>query len=150
VPQNRNFGALPKPAAPKKPEPAYRTLPPIYDGKIAAEVYDRAMAASVTLTQRELLSLSPEVRSQVREATSAKRTTNKEGNTKEIHTYADDQNLAAALDDIEPGEAQYRLPTATFINSIHQTRIPPPGSIIIPDPYEPISKHFLSEPSQID
>jgi len=136
VPQNRNFGALPKPAAPKKPEPAYQTLPPIYDGKIAADVYDRAMAASVTLTQRELLSLSPEVRSQVREATSAKRTTNKEGNAKEIHTYADDQNLAAALDDIEPGEAQYRLPTATFINSIHQTRTPPPGSIIIPDPYE--------------
>jgi hypothetical protein len=136
VPQNRNFGALPKPAAQKKPEPAYRTLPPIYDGKIAADVYDRAMAASVTLTQRELLSLSPEVRSQVREATSAKRTANKEGNAKEIHTYADDQNLAAALDDIEPGEAQYRLPTATFINSIHQTRTPPPGSLIIPDPYE--------------
>jgi hypothetical protein len=61
VPQDRNFGALPKPAAPKKPEPAYRTLPPIYDGKIATDVYDRAMAASVTLTQRELLSLSPEV-----------------------------------------------------------------------------------------
>jgi hypothetical protein len=136
VPQDRNFGALPKPAAPKKPEPAYRTLPPIYDGKIANDVYDRAMAASVTLTQRELLSLSPEVRSQVREATSAKRTANKEGNAKEIHTLAEDDNLAAALDDIEPGDPQYRLPTATFINSIHQTKFPPPGSLIIPDPYE--------------
>jgi len=73
APQNRNFGTAPKPPAVKKAEPAYRTHAPIYDGKIAADVYDRAMAASVTLTQRELLSLSPEVRSQVRKATSAKR-----------------------------------------------------------------------------
>ncbi len=136
VPQHRNFGALPKPAPPKKPEPAYRTLPPIYDGQIAVDVYDRAMATSVMLTQRELLSLSPEVRSQVREATSAKRTTTKEGNAKEIHTYAEDDNLAAAIDDIEPGEPQYRLPTSTFINSIYQSKTPPPGSLIIPDPYE--------------
>src|SRR6202035_4010253 len=133
APQTRNFGTAPKPPATKKAEPAYRTQAPVYDGKIAANVYDHAMSTSVMLTQRELLSLSPEVHSQVREATSAKRSTNKEGNTKEIHTYSDDQNLAAALDDIEPGEAQYRLPTATFINSIHQTRTPPPGSIIIPD-----------------
>lgn len=136
VPQARNFGALPKPAAPKKPEPAYRTLPPIYDGKIASEVYDRAMAASVTLTQRELLSLSPEVRSQVREATSAKRIANNETNPKEINTLEKDDDLAAALDDIEPGDIQYQLPTATFINSIRQTKSPPPGSLIIPDPYE--------------
>ena len=77
VPQHHNFGALPKPAPPKKPELAYYTLPPIYDGQIMADVYDRAMATSVTLTQCELLSLSPEVQSQVREATSAKRTMNK-------------------------------------------------------------------------
>jgi hypothetical protein len=136
APQLRNFGTLPKPAPPKKQEPAYRTLPPIYDGKIAADVYDRAMATPVTVTQRELLSLSPEVRSQVREATSAKRTTNKEGNAKEIHTYAEDDSIAAALDDIEPGEPQYRLPTSTFMNFIHQSKTPPPGSLIIPDPYE--------------
>jgi hypothetical protein len=136
VPQNRNFGAPPKPSAQKKAEPAYRTLPPIYDGKIAADVYDRAMEAPVTLTQRELLSLSPEVRSQVREATSAKRTTTKEGNAKEIHTYAEDDTLAEALDDIEPGDLQYQLPTAMFINAVHQPQTPPPGSIIVPDPYE--------------
>jgi hypothetical protein len=136
VPQNRNFGALPKPVAPKKAEPAYRTLPPIYDGKIAADVYDRAMEAPVTLTQRELLSLSPEVRSQVREATSAKRTPNKDGNPREIHTYAEDSDFAAAFDDIEPGDRQYQLPAATYINTIHQPREPPPGSFIIADPYE--------------
>ena len=136
VPQNRNFGALPKPSAQKKAEPAYRTLPPIYDEKIASNVYDRAMEAPVTLTQRELLSLSPEVRSQVREATSAKRTQPKEGNAKEIHTYAEDNTLAGAFDDIEPDDLQYPFPTATFINAVHQPRTPPPGSIVIPDPYE--------------
>ena len=115
---------------------AYRTLPPIYDGKIAADVYDRAMAASVTLTQCELLSLSPEVRSQVREATSAKRTSNKDTNTKEIHSYVDDDELATALDNIEPGDPEHQLPTTTFINSIYQTQTPPAGSLIIPDPYD--------------
>ena len=63
APQNHNFGTAPKPPAAKKPDPAYRIQAPIYDGKIATDVYDRAMAASVTLTQRELLSLAPEVRS---------------------------------------------------------------------------------------
>jgi len=135
APQNRNFAAPPKPTAQKKAEPAYRTLPPIYDEKIAANVYDRAMAASVTLTQRELLSLSPEVRSQVREATSAKRTQPKESNAKEIHTYAEDDSLAGALDDLEQSNPQYET-TSTFINAVHQPHTPPPGSIVIPDPYE--------------
>ena len=50
-PANRNFAAAPKPAPPKKSEPAYKTLPPVYDGKIATDVYDRTMATQVTLTQ---------------------------------------------------------------------------------------------------
>ena len=68
-PVNRNFAAAPKPQPPKKADPAYKTSAPIYDGKVATDVYDRAMDVQVTLTQRELLSLSPEVRAQVREAT---------------------------------------------------------------------------------
>jgi hypothetical protein len=64
-PVNRNFAAAPKPAPVKKTKPAYKTLPPVYDGKIATDMYDHAMAAQVTLMQRELLSLSPEIRSQV-------------------------------------------------------------------------------------
>ncbi|KIM85117.1 hypothetical protein PILCRDRAFT_5484 [Piloderma croceum F 1598] len=146
APQNRNFSALPKPAAQKKAEPAYRTLPPIYDGKIVADVYDRAMEAPITLTQRELLSLSPEVQSQVREATSAKRTQNKDSGTKEIHTYSEDSALADAFDDIDPGDPQYHLPTATFINAVHQPTTPPPGSIVIPDPYESQKNLRRSDP----
>ena len=69
-PVNRNYAAVPKPPPAKKPETAYKTSALIYDGKIATDIYDRTMAMQVTLTQRELLSLSPEVRAQVREATS--------------------------------------------------------------------------------
>jgi hypothetical protein len=80
-PQLRNIGALVKPAQPvaKKPEPAYRTLPAIHDPSIANTVYNRALETPFTITHRELLSLSPEVRSQIREAVSSKRTPTKEG-----------------------------------------------------------------------
>jgi hypothetical protein len=45
-------------------------LPPVYNRKIITDVYNRTMAMQVTLTQRELLSLSSEVHSQVQEASS--------------------------------------------------------------------------------
>jgi len=82
-PQLRNIGAPVKPAQPvvKKPEPAYRTLPAIHDPSIANTVYNRALETPFTITHRELLSLSPEVRSQVRDAVSSKRTPNKENGT---------------------------------------------------------------------
>ncbi|KAJ7307668.1 hypothetical protein DFH08DRAFT_824195 [Mycena albidolilacea] len=57
----------------KKPDPAYRTTALIYDEKVANSVFDRSMDAPITLTQRERLSLSPEVRAQVRDATTSRR-----------------------------------------------------------------------------
>jgi hypothetical protein len=135
-PSNRNFAALPKQAPPKKNEPAYRTLPSVYDGKIATDVYDRAMAAQVTLTQRELLSLSPEVRSQVRDATSARRTATNKDTTKDTNILDIQSELAAAIDDINDDEAS-DVPTATFLNTVGSSSSqPPPGALVIPDPYE--------------
>jgi hypothetical protein len=73
-PHDRNVGVrFANPAPQKKPEPAYRTTAPIYDEKIANTVFGRSMDAPITLTQRELLSLSPEVRAQVRDATTSRR-----------------------------------------------------------------------------
>ncbi|KAJ7234542.1 hypothetical protein C8J57DRAFT_1439505 [Mycena rebaudengoi] len=72
-PHDRNVGVrFANPAPQKKPEPAYRTTAPIYDEKIANTVFGRSMDAPITLTQRELLSLSPEVRAQVRDATTSR------------------------------------------------------------------------------
>jgi hypothetical protein len=51
APQNCNFGTAPKPPVTKKAEPTYCTQAPIYDGKIAADVYDCAMSTSVMLMQ---------------------------------------------------------------------------------------------------
>jgi hypothetical protein len=74
-PQNRNIGAPIKPMqqTAKKPDAAYRTLPAIHDSAIATKVYNRALETPLTITYHELLSLSPEVRSQVRDAISSKR-----------------------------------------------------------------------------
>jgi hypothetical protein len=74
-PRSRNIGAPVKPIAANKPEAAYRNLPAIHDPSIATKVYNRALDTPVTITYHELLSLSPEVRSQIREATSSKRIT---------------------------------------------------------------------------
>ncbi len=74
-PQHRNVAALPKPAQ-KRPEPAYRNSAPIHDAETAESIYNRSLEVPVTLTQRELLSIAPDVRAQYREATTAKRNVN--------------------------------------------------------------------------
>jgi hypothetical protein len=143
APQHRNYAGVFKPPPGKKTEPAYRTFPPVYDGNVATDVYDRAMSTEVTVTQRELLSLSPEVRSQIREAVSAKRNITKEP-PKEIHTLAFDEVLPFALDDIEPPAQMAAQPIATFIQNIGQPTEPPPGALVIPDPYETYLKSLPS------
>jgi hypothetical protein len=92
APQQRNFAGLPKLTLPKKPEPVYRTMAPIYNMKVAANVHNHAMSTQVTLTQQELLSLLPKVHYQVRKATSAKWTPPKEP-AKEILTLANDTKI---------------------------------------------------------
>lgn len=75
-PVSRNVGGIVKPPPVKQSTttaPAYKTLPPVYDPAVALEVYKRAMDVPITITQRELLSLSPEVRTQLREVTTTRR-----------------------------------------------------------------------------
>ena len=63
------------PAAPFtcKPDQAYTTTTKIHDDKVAAEIYNRAMEIPITVTQRELLSLAPELRAKVADATLKRR-----------------------------------------------------------------------------
>ena len=68
-PTTDNIATKPKPPLPKKSEGSYKTTAPIYDPKVTSDVYACTMDSQITLTQHELLSLSPEVRNQVREAT---------------------------------------------------------------------------------
>src|SRR5271168_1424268 len=66
-PATRNFGA-PVQQPTKKPETVPKVFPPIYDPFVSANIYKCSMDAPITVTQCKLLSLAPEVRSQVRKA----------------------------------------------------------------------------------
>jgi hypothetical protein len=144
APKERNFAAPPKPNPPKKANPAYHTVAPIYDERAAETAFDKAMSTLITLTQRELFSLSPELRALVKEAVSARRNPAKSApfssdDPKDIHVLATDADIAFALDDLEPDDSalgDMRLPTQVFAHAIRQPRPPPPDAIIIPDIYD--------------
>src|SRR6266849_2311211 len=55
-----------------RPEPAYTTTAKVHSLQIAKTVYERAMETLITVTQRELLSLSPEVWAHVADVTTKK------------------------------------------------------------------------------
>ena len=69
-PTTNNVAAKPKPALPKKPDVPLRTTTLVYDPQVASTVYAHTMDSQITITQCELLLLSPEVRNQVHKATS--------------------------------------------------------------------------------
>ena len=121
----RNVGAPAKaPYQPRRFEPAYKSLPSIHDPKIAEDVYKRSMDAQITISQRELLSLSPEVRAQVRECTTTRRVP--------IGQDATNQHLLR----IDEAESDEEETVETFaIQGIH-TRTPPQGATILSDPIE--------------
>jgi hypothetical protein len=122
-PANRNVGALPKVPAYKKPEAAYKTLPPVHDPAIARDVYQRAMDTQVLVTQRELLSLSPEIRTQTRESTTTKRVPNT--------TSAQPQSFIVEVED----ESEI-YDSATFAFQATNGDELPPDAYIVPDPIE--------------
>nr|GAT45998.1 predicted protein [Mycena chlorophos] len=149
-PRDRNLGArIPNPpAATKKPEVAYRTTAPIYDEKIASEVFGRSMDAPVTLTQRELLSLSPEVRAQVRDATTSRRVASgakeKATDAAPVPQFFNGEFPAADVEIFDTLEQQREKDarTTAFFDAMPATytqtaqRELPPNAFIVPDPYE--------------
>ena len=141
-PHECNMGAPAKIPLAKKDALAYKTTALIYDEKVAAKVYNRAMATQVMLTQRELLSLSAKVHSQVRKATLAHRLPAKDASN--VWTFYQDADLPYTINDLEPP----MQPTVSlFINVLHQPETPPPGTIIIPDMYETYLKSL--QPGQV-
>ena len=108
----------------KKQEAAFRTLPPVHDAAIASDVYKCTRELPITITQCELLLLSPEVCAQVREATAMKCIQNKEENVMVQEEYEAETFMFTVL------------PLLTFVvqNASHHTL--PEGATIIPDAYE--------------
>ena len=93
-----------------------------------------------------MIQLSVRLQAYQREAISAKRNVANNA-VKETHTLAEDDALPFALDDIEPAEAPASPPVAMFMQSIQQPAVPPPGALIVPDPYETYLKLLLSQHS---
>jgi hypothetical protein len=58
-PHQHNFGTVPKPRRSKKPAPVHYSDPPVYNEKIAPEVFICAMHSDIAVTQSDLLLLSP-------------------------------------------------------------------------------------------
>jgi hypothetical protein len=148
-PQLRNVGAPVKPvqAVAKKSEPAYRTLPAIYDPSIANDVYNRALETSFNITHRELLSLSPEVRSQIRDAVSSKRTATKEGGAPvnaqinmcqdiEIEDELSNEELAYLFPDEEIVPYEVEPNVLAFAATAVSTKHLPIDAAIAGDPYD--------------
>ncbi|KAF7342425.1 hypothetical protein MVEN_01831600 [Mycena venus] len=152
-PRDRNVGVAPPQQ--KKPDPAYRTTAPIYDEKIATAVFDRSMDVPITITQRELLSISPEVRSQVRDVTTSRRVTPPAKDKfkaapamnyfaesfAEVFPYAAESDIVE--DTFEEQQAKDDDMTAfldsmpaAYSNAVKSEWQVPPGAFIVDDPYE--------------
>jgi hypothetical protein len=73
VPGTGQSGGAVRGLAPVKSGPAQPPKAAIHDPKIAGAIFDRTMDVPIVITQRELLSIAPEVRAQVAEVTIKKR-----------------------------------------------------------------------------
>ena len=122
LPVNKNVGTPAKIPTTKKPEPTFKTLPLIHDTAITANVYKRSMEAPITVTQCKLLSISPEVRLQVREATT----------TRHIPTSTEAQPQAQSF--ITEEQDENTTTTSTYQHTLHS--IPPEGATVVADPIE--------------
>ena len=128
-PRTKTFASPPKQTPAKKQQPAYRTIAPVYDAKIAQTVFDKIMSTLITLPQGELLSLSPELCSLIRQAVSPRRGPAKDAEaTQNMNVLASDEEVACAVDDLEPDFEPAEIFQANA-NSL------PPHASIIPDLY---------------
>jgi len=157
-PQNRNVGAPAKSVQPaaKKPETAYRTLPAIHDSTIATTVYNRALDTPLTISYHELLSLSPEVRSQVRDAVSSKRVPNKDTNpiaTTQATVLQDEEPTEEELTYLFPDEEVVSYHAMNLSASAFAKQPIPDEAIIVDDPfdryYRTLSKGEQPDPGRL-
>jgi hypothetical protein len=111
-PKGRNFGVQSPPVPPaKRNEPAYRSAPPVLDNKVVSNVFERSMDAPVTISQRELLSLAPDVRSHYKEVTTSRRV------AIEPHVAHAEPQLLSTIDETLPFETE-----PTFFNEPDSSR----------------------------
>ncbi|EED83842.1 predicted protein [Postia placenta Mad-698-R] len=123
-PNVRNFATPPKPSNDKGKEPAYKTIVPVIQPKLAEEIFQCSMKSPfVTLTPEELLSIAPDVRNKYRDAVTPKRVSTEPVVSAHIVEIGADEVTAVN---------QLSCSGATL----------EPGATIVPDPYETYLKHI--------
>ncbi|KAF7348937.1 hypothetical protein MVEN_01414100 [Mycena venus] len=150
-PKDRNLG-LPA-AGPAKPAPAYRSTAPIYNEKDAAEVFNAVLDAPCSLTTRQVLSISPDVRSHMREVTTSRRAPAKDTKNPGVPAAQLLHNIDPALpfSDGSAPEFEYNTLEEQRTEDAHHTALIdslptaytksvqfdlPEGGVVVPDPYE--------------
>ncbi|KAF7336287.1 hypothetical protein MVEN_02177000 [Mycena venus] len=143
-PKERNVGLPPQ----KAHAPAYRTNAPIFNEKDATDVFDASLDSKITITQRQLLSIAPDVRAHMREATTARRVPPKENKTANdsvqqlIHEIDGQLPYIAEINTIEEQRAQDArhaalvdsLPASYSQFTPAQSNLPA-DAFVVPDPY---------------
>ena len=137
----------------RRQEPAYSTAARVHDPQIAKTVFDRTMELPVTITQRELLSLAPEVRTQIADVTIRKRMQREpfmQATLEEVDTDDDDSDFSPSVltgrnnDSARITQATH-MPAAFAAAASHAppasraplaSRVPPANATIIADPFE--------------
>jgi hypothetical protein len=129
---------VPKEVAAGRAEPAYTTTAKIHDPRIAKTVYERAMETPITVTQRELLSLSPEVRAQIAEVTRKGRIVREQAAiammiSPEEGIDSDEDNSLQSEGTQAPSSTEAEVEVKPPVAA---ARVVPKDATIIEDPYE--------------
>lgn len=100
-PKNKNFGSPPT----KPKDPAYQTVAPIQNPKVAEDIFKRTLGASaVSISLEELLALSPDFRQKFRDATTPKRVQAAAANT---NLVSDASDRFAYIEEVTDGNNAY-------------------------------------------
>ncbi|KAI0369084.1 hypothetical protein BV20DRAFT_947013, partial [Pilatotrama ljubarskyi] len=118
-PLQRNYGvvvpsAKTAQAPPKKNEAAYRSFVPVYDPEHATNMFRCCLETPTSLTLKELLALSPEIRNATREACSMRR------------VLVDGQEGSEGTDSGRSAQAE----------TLRQVETLPPGALVIANPVD--------------
>ena len=115
------------PTIPRRDRQAYTTTAKIYDEKIVQDVYRHAMEVLITVTQRELLSLTLELRAQVADTTITHRIAQEASHTileeapepAEEDMYLEDPQLSHMPATFAAATRRPEPPSTTSLNTIH-------------------------------
>ena len=122
---SRNPAPPPVPPKETTKDVAYRTQVPVYQSKIADEVFARSMKTpTVTLTPEELLSISPEVRNKFREAITPKRVP-AESRTIAYNATEGSEERTCSGEPLEPGGLVIPDPYSVYLDQFDRTDVKP-------------------------